>query len=215
MTSYTVRPLSSDDFASLAMLEKEVFAAMGEAVLCPHYLRLCTEMFHESCFIALDRDRPIGYLLAFVRGREAHCTTLAVLPEYQKRRVTVYLMAALVRHIMHDVDTCWFTVKEDNVSARALHRVLGAIEVERRRDYYGPGDDRIVSRIDRRTFECMRHKYEQFGMVLPDDVPAPDVPAPDQSGVRAHSGGASETSEKYARPMTEGPPVNGLVRSCE
>jgi ribosomal protein S18 acetylase RimI-like enzyme len=167
MSRYQIRCLSSDDFATLATLEQDVFAAMGEAVLCPHYLRLCTEIFRESCFLALDGDRPVGYLLSFIRDREVHCTTLAVIPEYQKTRATVQLIGAFVRHIIDRVDVCWFTVKEDNAPARALHAMLGASEVGRRLDYYGPGDERIVARIDRQAFERMRAKYERLGFVAP------------------------------------------------
>lgn len=167
MNCYTIRTLVTDDFAVLATLENDVFAAMGEQVLCPHYLRLCTEIFSESCFLALDGDRPVGYLLSFVRGREVFCTTLAVIPDYQRTRVTVQLIGAFVRHIIDRVDACWFTVKEDNAPARALHRMLGATEVGRRTDYYGPGDERLVSRIDRATFERMRAKYERLGFVAP------------------------------------------------
>jgi hypothetical protein len=47
--------------------------------------------------------------------------------------------------------------------------MLGAVEVDRRRDYYGPGDERIVSRIDRATIERMRPKYERLGF-LPRQV---------------------------------------------
>ena len=167
MTRYTIRSLRSDDFATLAELETSVFGAMGEAVLCPHYLRLCTELFSESCFIAFDGDRAVGYLLSFINGREVHCTTLAVIPEYQRGRATVQLIGAFVRHIIDRVDTCWFTVKEDNTAARALHAMLGATEVGRRIDYYGPGDERIVSKIDRNGFERMRAKYERLGFVSP------------------------------------------------
>ena len=167
MSRYTIRPLSTSDFATLATLENEVFAAMGEQVLCPHYLRLCTEMFRESCFLALDGDRPVGYLLSFLNERAAYCTTLAVIPAYQKSRVTVQLIGAFVRFVIDRVDECWFTVKEDNAPARALHAVLGAKEVERRQDFYGPGDERIVSKIDRATFERMRAKYERLGFVPP------------------------------------------------
>lgn len=167
MSRYTVRTLTSDDFATLARLEISVFGAMGEEVLCPHYLRLCTEMFRESCFIAFDGDRAVGYLLSFVKGREASCTTLAVIPEYQRGRVTVQLIGAFVRHVIDRVDTCWFTVKEDNAAARALHAMLGAHEVGRKYDYYGPGGERIVSVIDRPTIERMRAKYERLGFVAP------------------------------------------------
>jgi ribosomal protein S18 acetylase RimI-like enzyme len=172
MTRYTIRTLITDDFAALAGLENDVFAAMGEAVLCPHYLRLCTEIFSDSCFLALDDDRPVGYLLSFTRGREAFCTTLAVIPEYQRTRVTVQLIGAFVRHIYDRVDVCWFTVKEDNAPARALHRMLGAIEVGRRTDYYGPGDERLVAKIDRAIFEQMRGKYERLGFLAPSTAEA-------------------------------------------
>jgi len=167
MSRYAIRSLVSDDFAALATLENDVFGALGEAVLCPHYLRLCTEIFPESSFVALDGDRAVGYLLAFVREREAWCTTLAVIPAYQKTRVAVQLIGAFVRHIIDRVDACWFTVKEDNEAARAVHRMLGAVEVGRRIDFYGPGDERIVATIDRATFERMRGKYERLGLVPP------------------------------------------------
>jgi ribosomal protein S18 acetylase RimI-like enzyme len=172
MSRFTIRALVSEDFAALASLENDVFAAMGETVLCPHYLRLCTEIFAESCFIALDGDRPIGYLLSFMRGRDVYCTTLAVIPEYQKTRVTVNLLGAFVRHVIDHVDTCWFTVKEDNAPARALHRMLGATEVGRRNDFYGPGDERIVAKIEHATFERMRAKYERLGLVPPREANA-------------------------------------------
>jgi ribosomal protein S18 acetylase RimI-like enzyme len=167
MSRYTIRSLSSDDFAALATLETTVFGAMGEEVLCPHYLRLCTELFHDSCFIAFDGDKPVGYLLSLVNGREACCTTLAIIPEYQRKRVTVELIGAFVRHVIDRVDLWWFTVKEDNAPARAVHAMLGAVEVGRRRDYYGPGDERIVSKIDKATFERLRGKYERLGFVPP------------------------------------------------
>jgi ribosomal protein S18 acetylase RimI-like enzyme len=171
MSRYTIRTLRSDDFAALASLENDVFGAMGEPVLCPHYLRLCCELSADSCFFALDDGRPVGYLLSFVRDRVVHCTTLAVIPEFQGSRVTVQLIGAFVRRIIDVVDECWFTVKEDNAPARALHRVLGAAEVGRRLDYYGPGDERIVSRIDRATFDRLRPKYERLGFI-PNTAPA-------------------------------------------
>jgi ribosomal protein S18 acetylase RimI-like enzyme len=162
MARYDVRCLDASDFDALMQLERDVFGAMGEAVLCPHYLRLCTDFYNETSFIAYDDGRPVGYLLCFLKGRQAYCTTLAIREEYQRKRVTAMLIGAFVRSIVDCVDECFFTVKEDNKAARALHAMLGATEVGVKKDFYGPGDERIVSRIDR-----VRPKYERLGFVDP------------------------------------------------
>lgn len=170
MTKFVVRALSSEDFGALQTLESDIFGGEGGGVLCPHYLRLCTEFYGDTCFIALADGRPVGYVLCFVRDRDAYCTTLAVRPEYQRTRVTLMLLAAFVRTIIEQVDTCWFTVEPGNQAARALHAMLGATEAGELVDFYGPGDRRLVSRIDRQAFERVRAKYQRLGL-----LPAPVV----------------------------------------
>lgn len=172
MTRYQVRTLCSGDFEALRGLEADVFGAAGDDVLCPHYLRLCTEFYGDTCFLALADGRPVGYLLCFVRDREAYCTTLAVRTEFQRTRVTPILLASFVRTMIDRVDTCWFTVKPDNAAARALHQMLGASDVGSVRDFYGPGDERIVSKIDRHSFERLRPKYERLGLIPRQQVAA-------------------------------------------
>jgi ribosomal protein S18 acetylase RimI-like enzyme len=176
MSERTVRPLRPEDFPTIMRLEEEIFGAEGEPLLGPYYVRLCCEFFQDSCFVAYDGDAPAGYVLAFVKEREAYCTTLAVAPAYQGTRIAFLLIRSLIAAIAPRVDACWFTVKEDNLQARSLHAALGANEVGVREDFYGPGDRRLVSRIEREGFERLRARFERMGLVSPADRPVAATP---------------------------------------
>lgn len=164
-TGLRVRPLRSDDFAAIMDLERRIFSDDPPGELGPYYVRLCCDAFADCCFVVLDDEAIVGYLLSFIRGREVHCTTLAVLPAFQGSRAVALLLRAFVRRVIDVVDNCWFTVSPDNGAARALHATLGAEEIGVREDYYGPGDLRIVSRIDGTRFEALRRRYERLGLV--------------------------------------------------
>ena len=97
---YEVRPLGSGDFRHLQRLEREIWSGDAAGMLCPHYLRLCTDLYSEWCFIALDGDRPVGYVLNFPNGKVNYCATLAVHPDYQKTRVNYLLIRAMVKKLL-------------------------------------------------------------------------------------------------------------------
>jgi ribosomal protein S18 acetylase RimI-like enzyme len=165
MSAYVIKNLEPSDFGDLMHLEEEVFGLEGEATLGPYYVRLCCDFFGQHCFLALHDGKPVGYLLSFVRDREAYCTTLAVVPEFQGTRTVPLLLRAFVSSIADRVDSCWFTVKQDNAAARALHASLGATETGVRQGFYGPDDERIVSKIDATAFAKLRARYERLGLI--------------------------------------------------
>lgn len=163
---YTVRSLTRSDFAHLRRLEAEIWSGDGTGELCPHYLRLCTELYRDWCFLAFDGDRPAGYVLNFVQGATVYCATLAVHPDYQKGRVNYLLIRAMVAKLLSEpVEECRFLVEPGNVDARSVHHALGARVVEEVHDFYAPGDTRLWSAINREDLERVRARYTRLKLV--------------------------------------------------
>jgi ribosomal protein S18 acetylase RimI-like enzyme len=172
---YIVRPLESADYAHLRRLESEIWGGDATGQLCPYYVRLCTELYPDWCFLALDTQaeggpRPAGYVLNFPAEREgkrsAYCATLAVHPEYQKSRVNYLLIRAMVRKLIDArVQECRFLVEPGNEDARSVHHALGA-RVEREvADYYHEGDTRLWSVITEEDLEKVRERYTRLKLV--------------------------------------------------
>ncbi len=165
MPEYDVRPLAPCDFDALMALEQRLFGDNGEKTLGPFYVRLCCDFFNDTCFLALVDGAPAGYCLCFVRGREAYCSTLAIVPDHQRSRLVFRFVQALMSAIAGRVDALWFTVHESNADARALHATLGAREAGVHPAYFGPEEPRIVSRIDRVAFEKLRARMRRLGLL--------------------------------------------------
>ncbi len=167
MADYQVRALEPGDFDKMMALEQSLFGDRGEKTLGPFYIRLCCDFFNDTCFVAFADGEPVGYMLAFVRGREAYCSTLAITPAHQRTRLVYRFVQVLVAAIASRVDALWFTVHEDNADARHLHSTLGARETGRCDAYYGAGEPRIISRIDRTAFDKLCARMNRLGLLRP------------------------------------------------
>ena len=163
---YVIRPLCPEDYPHLQRLEREVWGQDEVGELCPYYQRLCTDFFSDWCFIAMDGDRPVGYVLNFPKGRTCYCATLAVHPDYQKTRVNYLLIVAMVRKLLaEDMEECRFLVEPGNQEARAVHQSLGARVVGEVQDYYRKGDLRLWSVIAKQDLERLRARYTRLKLV--------------------------------------------------
>jgi len=163
---FVVRPLESSDFQALQQLERDLWSEDPTGLLCPHYLRLCTEMYAEWCFLALEGEKAVGYVLNFPKGKVNYCATLAVLPQYQKTRVNYLLIRAMVKKLLEEeMQECRFLVAPDNTEARSVHQALGARVVGEVKDYYRKGDTRLWSVIDHRDLEQLRARYTRLRLV--------------------------------------------------
>lgn len=163
---YEVRPLESSDFQHLQRLESEIWSDDPMGQLCPFYLRLCTEHFADWCFIALEGERPVGYVLNFPKGKVNYCATLAVHPEFQKSKVNYLLIRAMVvKLLQEDMHECRFLVEPGNVDARSVHETLGARVVDEVHDFYKPGDTRLWSTITKDDLERIRVRYTRLKLV--------------------------------------------------
>ncbi len=165
-TRYLVRPLESEDYWHLHRLENEIWGGDATGQLCPYYLRLCTELYPEWCFIALDGERPVGYVLNFPTGKVAYCATLAVHPDYQKSKVNYLLIRAMLGKLFQeDMVECRFLVEPGNEDARSVHNALGARVVCEVDDYYQRGDRRLWSAITKADLDRVRARYNRLRLV--------------------------------------------------
>jgi ribosomal protein S18 acetylase RimI-like enzyme len=163
---YLVRALASDDYRNLQRLEAEIWSGDATGQLCPYYLRLCTELYGDWCFVAMAGERPVGYVLNFPKGKTAYCATLAVHPDHQKGRVNYLLIRAMVKKLIEEeVEECRFLVEPGNEDARSIHQALGARVVAEVRDYYHPGDTRLWSVITKADLEKVRERYTRLKLV--------------------------------------------------
>lgn len=161
-----VRALETNDFGHLQRLESEIWSEDSTGQLCAHYLRLCTEFYADWCFIAFAGDQPVGYVLNFPKGKINYCATLAVHPAFRKTRVNYLLIRAMVAKLLEEqMEECRFLVEPENRDARDVHESLGARIIGERRDFYHPGDVRLVSVIASTDMDRLRARYTRLRMV--------------------------------------------------
>ena len=101
--------------------------------------------------VAIDEQQSIvGYAGVFAPGEaEADILTVGVVPEQRGKGIAKALMAQITDWAKSQGTTAMMLeVKVDNVEAIGLYQSLGYSQLNVRKDYFGPGLDAQVMRLE-------------------------------------------------------------------
>lgn len=140
-----IRSAHESDLPELHRLDNEVF----ESTPYPYYvLRQLFDADSDHILVLDDGGSLYGYAL-FVTSRDGQVSwvlSLAVAPDRRGLGLGRLLMLEVLRRLRGEgVHEVRLTVEPANAAAIALYRSLGfSSEEEVRRDYLGPGEDRLI-----------------------------------------------------------------------
>ena len=101
--------------------------------------------------MALDDEQSIiGYAGVFAPGAaEADVLTVGVVPSHRGKGIARQLMALITDWAHKQGSTAMMLeVKVDNAEAIGLYESLGYSKLNTRKDYFGPGLDALVMRLE-------------------------------------------------------------------
>ena len=97
------------------------------------------EMQNERAFylLAVEGERAIGYVGAWLIFDEAHITNVAILPEYRRRGIGEKLMKQMIEAVKHKgIQSMTLEVRESNFAAQAMYKKFGFEVAGIRKNYY-------------------------------------------------------------------------------
>jgi GNAT superfamily N-acetyltransferase len=108
---------------------------------------LWKECFGDTSFVAFDGERPAGGVLACVnqsRPADLYIDQVAVHPAWRGQGVTRQLVTAVeLEALKRRCTRLWLSTDPANPAVRAW-APLGFVELGVRRDFKGPGKDRVI-----------------------------------------------------------------------
>ena len=144
----TYRPAHAFDLPVFVSLDKELFP----------YSPWSTSQYKEEFsaptryFVVAEDEAKniIGYAGVFAPGgAEADVLTVGVVPEQRGKGVARQLMALVTEWANQQRSTAMMLeVKVDNLEAIGLYESLGYSKLNTRKDYFGPGLDALVMRLE-------------------------------------------------------------------
>ncbi|MER7685829.1 N-acetyltransferase [Streptomyces sp. NPDC097610] len=141
---FHIRPASEDDLPALFRLDTELFPHFAY----PYFvLRQLFDVYTDHLLVLDDGSSLHGYALSAPSpdGRRSWILGLGVAKQLRGQGLARGLMLETLRRLpIGGVHEVWLTVEPANTAAIALYRSLGFAEQGVRKDYFGPGDDRLL-----------------------------------------------------------------------
>jgi ribosomal-protein-alanine N-acetyltransferase len=124
-------------------IEGQVYPRPWSAAL---FLQEIVRKSDRIYLVAKSEGVVVGYVGSMITGSEAHITTIAVDPEYQRRKIGMRLMIAAIEAALdRSCSSISLEVRKSNLGAQQMYERFGFRPVGVRRGYYiETGEDAIV-----------------------------------------------------------------------
>ncbi len=164
---FSIRPMATSDIAAVARIERSCFSTVWPSDA--FFNELSTNKLAHY-FVGLFDDRVVAYGGVWVILEDSHVTTLAVDPEYRRRRFGEVLLLRLIDEAI-ERGAAWMTleVRESNAVAQRLYRKYGFTTVTMRSGYYSDDNESALimwagslrSELYRNRVRVLRARVEQ------------------------------------------------------
>ena len=134
-----ILPMATSDIATVTRIERASFSTVWPADA--FYNELSTNKLAHY-FVGRVEDRIVAYGGIWVILEDSHITTLAVDPEFRRRRFGEVLLLRLIDEAM-ERGAAWMTleVRQSNAVAQRLYQKYGFTTVTMRAGYYSDDNE--------------------------------------------------------------------------
>jgi [ribosomal protein S18]-alanine N-acetyltransferase len=164
---FSIRPMATSDIAAVTRIERVCFSTVWPSDA--FYNELNTNKLAHY-FVGTFDDRVVAYGGIWVILEDSHVTTLAVDPNYRRRRFGEVLLLRLIDEAI-ERGASWMTleVRESNATAQQLYRKYGFTTVTMRAGYYSDDNESALimwagslrSELYRNRLRVLRERVEQ------------------------------------------------------
>jgi ribosomal-protein-alanine N-acetyltransferase len=160
-----IEDMTLDDIDPVQVVERASFPVPWPANAFRHEL---TQNKNARYIVAKEGDHIVGYAGLWMSLDEAHITTVAVLPDYRRRKIGERMLVALFDRAAR-LGAEWLTleVRASNLPAQRLYEKYGFRPAGIRRRYYSDNnEDAIIMWTERLKDRAVRDRLARLRATL-------------------------------------------------